>query len=255
VLYDACMETNEKVKTKPSSSNKAPNVWAEVPEGRVVELLARASTSALSLKALRPSANTSITVREEGRDSILVLLDGTLNISVAGQTRTQSAGDATLLTDGSEAELTTGAAGATVVQFVAEVDRADTHAPLGVANIFSSIDLTDPQGATSNRSYRIVFGPESGSFHATMFVGLVPVGTPAPWHFHQYEEIALILKGQGLFHHDGEASPLSAGSAFYMPARDLHINENTSTTEDVLLVGFLTPAGSPSAAYLPKAGH
>ncbi|WP_181364977.1 cupin domain-containing protein [Arthrobacter sp. HMWF013] len=245
------METDEKLINQPSSA-KAPNVWAEESAGEPIEeLLPRASSSALSLKAVNLPANTSLTIGAEGQDSVLVLLEGVMDIRVAGQERSQSAGDATLLTDGTEAVLRTGPAAATAVQFVVEVGLADSHAPLGAGEIFSSVDLTDPQSATSNRSYRIIFGPENGSSHATLFVGLVPVGA-APWHFHQYEEIALILKGQGLFHHDGTATPLLAGSAFHIPARDLHINENTSSSEEVLLLGFLTPAGSPSAAYLPK---
>lgn len=245
------METENKMISQPSEA-KVRNVWTEVPgAGHVAQLVPRASSSALSLNAIQVPANASVTIRPEAQDSVLVLLGGVVETRVADQIRSQSIGDATLLTNGSEAVLTTASAEATVIQFLVEIEHADTHAPLGAGEIFSSIDLSNPQNATSNRSYRIVFGPENGSAHATLFVGLVPVGA-APWHFHQYEEIALILEGKGLFHHDGSATPLSAGSAFHIPARDLHINENTSTTEEVLLLGFLTPAGSPSAAYLPK---
>jgi len=44
--------------------------------------------------------------------------------------------------------------------------------------------------------------------------------------------------------------PLAPGCAFRLHAREVHIVENTQPTEELVVVGIFTPAGSPSAAYL-----
>ena len=50
-----------------------------------------------------------------------------------------------------------------------------------------------------------------------------------------------------------EPEPLEAGSAFRIRPRHVHIVENASADEAMTVVGFFTPAGTPSAAYLADA--
>ena len=45
---------------------------------------------------------------------------------------------------------------------------------------------------------------------------------------------------------------LAPGSAFRIRPRELHVVENTSPTDELVVVGLFTPAGSPSAAYLAE---
>ena len=95
----------------------------------------------------------------------------------------------------------------------------------------------------------MLFGPHNGSTRATLFVGHVPPGA-APWHFHLYDEIVWIRSGRGRFHTRDGSEPLAPGSAFRIRPREVHIVENTSPTDELVVVGLFTPAGSPSAAYL-----
>ena len=101
------------------------------------------------------------------------------------------------------------------------------------------------------RSFELVFGPHNGSLRATLFVGHVPPGA-APWHFHLYDEIVWIWRGEGRFHTREGAESLAPGSAFRIRPRELHVVENTSATDELVVVGLFTPAGSPSAAYLAE---
>ena len=110
-------------------------------------------------------------------------------------------------------------------------------------------DRVEAGSATGKRSFQILFGPQNGSTRATLFVGYVPPGA-APWHFHLYDEIVWIWRGEGRFHTGAGAEPLGAGSAFRISPREVHIVENTSATDELVVLGLFTPAGSPSAAYL-----
>lgn len=46
-------------------------------------------------------------------------------------------------------------------------------------------------------------------------------------------------------------SELALGSAFRLAPREVHIVENRSPDQELAVLGIFTPAGSPSAAYLP----
>ena len=110
-------------------------------------------------------------------------------------------------------------------------------------------DRVEAGSATGKRSFQILFGPHNGSTRATLFVGYVPPGA-APWHFHLYDEIVWIWRGEGRYHTQGGVEPLAAGSAFRISPREVHIVENTSAADELVVLGLFTPAGSPSAAYL-----
>ena len=43
---------------------------------------------------------------------------------------------------------------------------------------------------------------------------------------------------------------IADGAAFRLASRELHIVENLALDRDMVVLGLLTPAGSPSAAYL-----
>jgi uncharacterized cupin superfamily protein len=120
---------------------------------------------------------------------------------------------------------------------------------MGPAETVVAIDRVEAGSATGKRSFQVLFGPHNGSTRATLFVGYVPPGA-APWHFHLYDEIVWIWRGEGRFHTAAGAEPLGPGSAFRLSPREEHIVENTSATEELVVLGLFTPAGSPSAAYL-----
>jgi quercetin dioxygenase-like cupin family protein len=82
-----------------------------------------------------------------------------------------------------------------------------------------------------------------------MFVGYIPPGR-APWHYHLYDEIVWVLRGEGRLHIGDDVEPLPPGVAFRLHPREVHIVENTDPVAELAVLGVFTPAGSPSAAYL-----
>lgn len=100
---------------------------------------------------------------------------------------------------------------------------------------------------TSDRWYRVLVDDEIGSEQVTQFVGSIPPGR-APDHFHTYEEVLFILRGEGRMWAGETNTEIDAGSCIYLPKRQLHCVENTGDDE-LRLLGVFYPAGSPSVRY------
>ena len=95
---------------------------------------------------------------------------------------------------------------------------------------------------TGDRWYRVLIDSE-----VTQFVGSIPPGR-APDHFHEYEEVLFILKGEGRAHIGDKSTRIESGSCIYLPRRQMHCVENTGTGE-LRLLGVFYPAGSPAVRY------
>lgn len=95
---------------------------------------------------------------------------------------------------------------------------------------------------TGDRWYRVLIDSE-----VTQFVGSIPPGR-APDHFHEYEEVLFILRGEGRMWTTDKSTPISYGSCIYLPRRQVHCVENTGTGE-LRLLGVFYPAGSPAVRY------
>jgi|SRR5882724_7035745 len=78
---------------------------------------------------------------------------------------------------------------------------------------------------TADRWYRVMVDAEIGSTNATQFVGSIPPGR-APDHFHQYEEVLFILKGEGRMWAGATNTPIGVGSCIYLPKGQVHCVEN-----------------------------
>ncbi len=100
---------------------------------------------------------------------------------------------------------------------------------------------------TADRWYRVLVDEEIGSEQVTQFVGSIPPGR-APDHFHEYEEVLFILRGEGRMWAGETNTPIAAGSCIYLPKRQVHCVENTGTGE-LRLLGVFYPAGSPAVRY------
>jgi mannose-6-phosphate isomerase-like protein (cupin superfamily) len=100
---------------------------------------------------------------------------------------------------------------------------------------------------TADRWYRVLVDDEIGSTNATQFVGSIPPGR-APDHFHHYEEVLFILKGEGRMWAGETNTSIAAGSCIYLPKGQVHCVENTGV-EELRLLGVFYPAGSPSVRY------
>ena len=100
---------------------------------------------------------------------------------------------------------------------------------------------------TADRWYRVLVDDEIGSRQVTQFVGSIPPGR-APDHFHEYEEVLFILRGEGRMWAGETNTPIAAGSCIYLPKRQMHCVENTGSGE-LRLLGVFYPAGSPAVRY------
>jgi mannose-6-phosphate isomerase-like protein (cupin superfamily) len=107
----------------------------------------------------------------------------------------------------------------------------------------SIVRLADQRAMpTGDRWYRVLIESE-----VTQFVGSIPPGRASD-HFHEYEEVLFILKGEGRMHTGPSSKPIESGSCIYLPRGQVHCLENTGTGE-LRLLGVFYPAGSPAVRY------
>jgi quercetin dioxygenase-like cupin family protein len=212
-----------------------------------VDLVPPVADSALALATLRVAAGAVAEVAAEDADALVFVTDGDGSATVADEALQLRSGFALIVRDGEAARLTAGGRGLRAARVTVAVE-ADVHAALGPEERLVALDLDGADAATSNRSFQVLAGAHNGFPRATVFVGVVPPGA-APWHFHQYDEIVLQLSGRAVYHQRGLVQEVRAGDAVRIRPRRVHINENPSDA-DMLLLGVFTPAGSPSAAYL-----
>lgn len=112
----------------------------------------------------------------------------------------------------------------------------------------SIVRLEDqPLQSTGDRSYRELIQNVT-----TQFVGSIPPGR-APEHFHLYEEVICILQGSGVMWTGARTAPVREGSCIFLPVRQHHCLENT-TSNELRLLGMFFPAGSPAARYGVESG-
>jgi len=102
---------------------------------------------------------------------------------------------------------------------------------------------------TGDRWYRVLVDDEVGSEQVTQFVGSIPPGR-APDHFHEYEEVLFILRGDGRMWTGDASTPIGPGDCIYLPRGQVHCVENTDAGE-LRLLGVIYPAGSPAIRYEP----
>ncbi len=100
---------------------------------------------------------------------------------------------------------------------------------------------------TADRWYRVLVDDEIGSEQVTQFVGSIPPGR-APDHFHEYEEVLFILRGEGRMWAGETNTSIGPGSCIYLPRTQVLCVENTGTGE-LRLLGVFYPAGSPAVRY------
>ena len=200
--------------------------------------------SELALETLHLGVGEAREVGDPGHDVLLFAFAG--GGTLAGEEL--AAGAAGLLLEGEQADLEAGSDGISLARVTVGA-ATDLHAPMGPRERIVEIDKVEPGKATGSRSFQLLFGPHNGCTRATMFVGYVPPGK-APWHYHLYDEIVWIWRGQGRYHLAADVEMIESGSAVRITPRKVHIVENTSADSELAILGIFTPAGSPSAAYL-----
>ena len=127
-------------------------------------------------------------------------------------------------------------------QFTDATPVSESSAPIPIVRLADQKAQT-----TADRWYRVLVDERVGSTQVTQFVGSIPPGR-APDHFHHYEEVLFILKGEGRMWAGETNTAIREGSCIYLPKRQVHCVENTGAGE-LRLLGVFYPAGSPSVRY------
>ena len=102
-----------------------------------------------------------------------------------------------------------------------------------------------PVETTGDRRFRVLFGPGNGCEAATQFVGEIPPGR-APLHSHTYDEVVLVLAGEGVLHAGPAEHPIAPGACIHLPPGQQHCLENTGA-DTLWVLGVFYPGGSPAA--------
>jgi mannose-6-phosphate isomerase-like protein (cupin superfamily) len=110
-----------------------------------------------------------------------------------------------------------------------------------------------PVEVTGDRRFRVLFGPGNGCDAATQFVGEIPPGR-APEHSHTYDEVVLVLDGQGVLHSGPAGRPLAPGSCVHLPPGQPHCLQNTGRAT-LRVLGVFHPGGSPAAKAAAPPDH
>jgi len=199
---------------------------------------------AISLRILEFALGTSPELRSDEFDEVLYVLEG--NCAVVIDDNAYQVGPETGVYVRPGQTLRVENPGTDVVRIVSSQSPAE---PSDVREQSPPIvKLADRRALpTADRWYRVLVDEEVGSEQVTQFVGSIPPGR-APDHFHEYEEVLFILRGEGRMWVGENNTPIGPGSCIYLPRRQVHCVENTGTGE-LRLLGVFYPAGSPAVRY------
>jgi mannose-6-phosphate isomerase-like protein (cupin superfamily) len=188
----------------------------------------------ISMRVLEFGPGVSAEFRNEDHDEVLYALD-----------------ECTLFIDGVTHEVEPQSGVFIRVRQAFRVENRETkpvylvsvQCPATSASPASIVKLSDQREMpTGDRWYRVLIDSE-----VTQFVGSIPPGR-APDHFHEYEEVLFILRGEGRMWTGVRSTPIGYGSCIYLPRGQSHCVENTGTGE-LRLLGVFYPAGSPAVRY------
>ncbi|MGZ4409202.1 MAG: cupin domain-containing protein, partial [Gaiellaceae bacterium] len=148
--------------------------------------------------------------REDGRDEVLYVLEGSAVASVGGERQELEPGTGIFVARGTPWQIES-AEGLKLLSVLVEE-------PLPASASYAVIANGERGSATAGREFTLLAQPENGCASVTQFVGYIPVGR-APDHFHKYDEVIYVLEGEGSLHIAGESAPLRPGTCIHLPAR------------------------------------
>lgn len=204
----------------------------------------RTGADAISLRILEFEPGKSPELRSDEFDEVLYMLEGNCTIVIDGNAYEVGPETGVYVRPGQT--LSVENTGPDLVRIVS------SQTPAEPANAREQsppiVKLADRRALpTADRWYRVLVDDEVGSKQVTQFVGSIPPGR-APDHFHEYEEVLFILRGEGRMWAGEDNTPIGPGSCVYLPRRQVHCVENTGTGE-LRLLGVFYPAGSPAVRY------
>jgi mannose-6-phosphate isomerase-like protein (cupin superfamily) len=189
----------------------------------------------ISLRVFDVAPRESMEVRNEDLDEVLFSL-GSCRLLIEGVAKVVERETGIFVRAGERVAIEN--PGSTLVTFVGVQCPATEVPPKATL-----VKLRDQRAMpTADRWYRVLIDSE-----VTQFVGSIPPGR-APDHFHEYEEVLFILRGEGRMWAGEKSTRIGYGSCVYLPRRQVHCVENTGTGE-LRLLGVFYPAGSPAVRY------
>jgi mannose-6-phosphate isomerase-like protein (cupin superfamily) len=207
---------------------------------------------AISLRVLEFGPGTSPGLRNDACDEVLYVLEGNCTVAIDDVKYELGPETGVYLRPGQTLRLEN--SGADVVRFISSQcpeENGETVAQLAQpakSDLAPIVKLSDRRPLpTADRWYRVLVDDEIGSEQVTQFVGSIPPGR-APDHFHEYEEVLFIQRGEGRMWAGETNTPIGPGSCIYLPRRQVHCVENTGSGE-LRLLGVFYPAGSPAVRY------
>jgi len=199
---------------------------------------------AISLRILEFEPGVSPVLRDIARDEVLYVLDGRCTVVIDGNA--YEVGPETGIYVRAGQAFSVENPGPDLARFVSSQSPATPANPR--EQVSPIVKLSDRRALpTADRWYRVLVDQEVGSEQVTQFVGSIPPGR-APDHFHEYEEVLFILRGEGRMWAGENQTPIGPGACIYLPRRQVHCVENTGTSE-LRLLGVFYPAGSPAVRY------
>ncbi|HEV8169279.1 MAG TPA: cupin domain-containing protein, partial [Pyrinomonadaceae bacterium] len=191
---------------------------------------------AISLRVLEFEPGTSPVLRNDEYDEVLYVLEGSCVVVIDGNVYEVGPETGVYVRPGQT--LSVENPGLDVVRIVS------SQTPAEAANtdeqVTPIVKLADRRALpTADRWYRVLVDEEVGSEQVTQFVGSIPPGR-APDHFHEYEEVLFILRGEGRMWAGEDNTTIGPGSCIYLPRRQVHCVENTGTGE-LRLLGVFYP--------------
>jgi len=211
---------------------------------RIWDQIGKASgAKAISLRVLEFGPGTSPALSNLDSDEVLYVLDGYCRVVIGEDEYELGPETGVYLRPGQTLRVEN--QGADVVRFISSQSPAE---PVKSSELPPIVKLSDRRALpTADRWYRVLVDDEIGSEQVTQFVGSIPPGR-APDHFHEYEEVLFILRGEGRMWAGETHTPIGPGSCIYLPRRQVHCVENTGPGE-LRLLGVFYPAGSPAVRY------
>jgi quercetin dioxygenase-like cupin family protein len=200
----------------------------------------------LTQRVIRFGSGRSRPRQDVDHDDLLFVVSGEGAIELPSGEQALAPGTAVHLCAGEAAVVeNSGLDALVVVSVLVPPAEAGTRAARGREQTLR-LDDQPEQRADEKRTYRVLFGAETGCPEATQFVGYVEPYR-APDHSHPYDEVGYVLAGAGLAHlGTGDPLPLGPGSCFHLPREHVHCIENVGP-ETMEILGVFHPAESPAA--------
>jgi len=196
---------------------------------------------AISLRVLEFRPGTSPALQNDASDEVLYLVEGNCTVVIEGNAYELEPATGVYVRPRQSWHIETQDVARFVSSQCPETEGSTHQAP-------PIVRLSDRRSLpTADRWYRVLVDHEVGSEQVTQFVGSIPPGR-APDHFHEYEEVLFILRGEGRMWAGETNTPIGPGSCVYLPKRQVHCVENTGSGE-LRLLGLFYPAGSPAVRY------